>query len=179
MISLNVVFWGLVFLFGLIGATRGWGKEILVSFSVILAIFIASVLELFLPVIKTLVQSGDVTTVFWIRVGLLWLLVFFGYQAPNIPRIAATNRFARERLQDILLGACIGGINGYLVFGTFWYYLAVAKYPFNMVIPPVAGTPAGDAALQLFTILPPAWLGVPMVYFAVAIAFVFVLVVFI
>ena len=43
MIPLNTVFWGLVFLFGMIGALRGWAKEILVTSSVFLAMFIQQV----------------------------------------------------------------------------------------------------------------------------------------
>ena len=40
MISLVSAFWLFVIIFGLIGAMRGWAKELLVAFSVILAIFI-------------------------------------------------------------------------------------------------------------------------------------------
>jgi hypothetical protein len=49
MVGLNVVFWILVILFALIGMTRGWAKELLVTFSVILALFIIAVLEQFAP----------------------------------------------------------------------------------------------------------------------------------
>jgi hypothetical protein len=48
-----------------------------------------------------------------------------------------------------------------------------------MISPPIAGTPAGDAALQLYEMLPPTWLEAPVVYFAVFIAFAFVVIVFI
>jgi len=179
MISLTGVFWLIVSIFMLIGATRGWAKELIVSFAVILAVFVSTVFEVFLPAIKASLQAGDGTGLFWVRTALLIVLVFFGYQTPNLPKFAANNRFARDRLQDLLLGAFLGAINGYLVFGSLWFFLADAKYPFELVIAPVAGTPAGDAAIQLAAILPPVWMAPPVIYFAVAIAFIFVLVVFI
>ena len=45
MISILSAFWMFVILFGLIGAMRGWAKELLVVFSVILALFLIYVLE--------------------------------------------------------------------------------------------------------------------------------------
>ena len=48
-----------------------------------------------------------------------------------------------------------------------------------MIIPPQPGTDIGDAALEVIQVLPPSWLGVPAVYFAIAIAFAFVVIVFI
>ena len=107
--------------------------------------------------------------------------MFFGYQTPNIPRLAASGRFARDRLQDILLGIFLGAVNGYLVFGSLWFFMNDAAYPFPTVISaPDPVTAAGQAAIQLVKGLPPMWLGsTPAIYFAVGLCFVFVLVVFI
>lgn len=176
MVSLTFLFWLMVILFAIIGAMRGWAREMLVTFSVILAIFILTVLERFIPFIRDSITGG---AQFWFRAGVLTMLVFFGYQTPNLPKIAATGRFARERLQDILLGLFLGAINGYLIFGSTWSYLDAAKYPFSAISAPVAGSVMGDAAIKLLTLMPPIWLGTPAIYFAVAVAFVFVLVVFI
>ena len=55
MIGLNAIFWMFVILFGIIGAMRGWAKELLVTFSVILAMFILTVLENFVPVIGPMI----------------------------------------------------------------------------------------------------------------------------
>lgn len=176
MVSLTFLFWLMVVLFALIGAMRGWARELLVTFSVILAIFILTVLERFIPFVR---DSLTGESQFWFRAGILTLLVFFGYQTPNLPKIAATGRFVRERLQDVLLGLFLGAINGYLVFGTIWSYLNTAGYPFPAITAPAAGTAVGDAAIKLLALMPPTWLGTPAIYFAIAIAFVFVLVVFI
>jgi hypothetical protein len=52
MISLTVLFWVFIILFAIIGAMRGWSKELLVTFSVILALFLIEVLETYLSFYK-------------------------------------------------------------------------------------------------------------------------------
>jgi uncharacterized membrane protein required for colicin V production len=175
MISLNFTFWLLVILFGLIGMMRGWAKELLVSFSVILALAFNSLLMRYVPVIKALPSAE--TPLFWIRITIVITLVFFGYQTVGLPRFAS--KANREKLQDSLLGFVLGALNGFLVFGTVWFYLAEANYPFDYITAPIAGTPMGDAAISLIPILAPRLLGEPAIYFAVILCFIFVLVVFI
>jgi len=176
MVSLTFLFWMYVVLFAVIGAMRGWAKEMLVTFGVVLAIFIITVLERYIPFVRdSLVGPAR----FWLRFLVLVALVFFGYQGPNIPKLAAGNRFVRERLQDLLLGIFLGAVNGYLIFGTIWYYMHQAEYPFQIIAAPDPNTVMGQSALRLVSLLPPVWLGTPAIYFAVALCFVFVLVVFI
>ncbi|MCA1954123.1 MAG: hypothetical protein LDL12_03135 [Anaerolinea sp.] len=177
MMSLTVTFWMYVFTFAIIGAMRGWVKELLVVFSVILCLFLINVLDSFTPVFRVL--AGAPATLFWVKTILLLILTFFGYQTPNIPKIANTGKLARERLQDILLGFVLGAINGFFVFGTIWYFLDKANYPFPFIYPPMDGDPLAQSAYDMLPFLPPAWLGSPYIYFAVGLAFVFVLVVFI
>ena len=177
MLSLTVLFWVFVILFAIIGAMRGWAKEILVSFSVILALFLINLLETYVPMLKIDSELSS-TARLWIRVLILGLLTFFGYQSPNIRGLAGT-RFVREKFQDALLGFILGAINGYLIFGTLWYFFDYANYPYEFIIPPNPDTAAGQAALELLSKMPPAWLVPPWIYFAVAIAFLFVVVVFI
>jgi uncharacterized membrane protein required for colicin V production len=180
MISLNVMLFIFIILFGIIGAMRGWAKELLVVFSVILAMFVLTVLKSFVPFFKETFANGTPETVFWLQTTIMICLVFFGYQTPKIPRLAESDRFVRHFLQDTLLGFFIGAINGFLIFGSLWYFMHNAGYPFAFVTAPDAATDAGQAALRLVKVLPPAWLSTsPTVYFSVAIAFVLVLVVFI
>lgn len=180
MIGLTAIFWLFVLIFAIIGLMRGWARELLVSFSVILALFIISVIERFAPFIPaTLTSNGSTTPLFWLRTVILVALVFFGYQTPNLPKLAGTGKFARERLQDSLLGLFLGALNGYLIVGTIWWYLDQAGYPFPIVTAPVPGTDIGDSAVRMISMLPPTWMNTPVIYFAVAIAFVFILVVFI
>lgn len=175
--SISVTFWMFVVTFAIIGATRGWVKELMVMFSVILGIFLNNVLQEFTPIFRVLGNAPSM--LFWVKVAVIFGLAFFGYQSPNIPQIAASGKIGRDRLQDILLGFVIGGINGFLIFGTAWYFMAAAGYPFSIIRAPVAGDPIGDASLKMLAFLPPEWLVPPYIYFAVGLAFVFVLVVFI
>jgi uncharacterized membrane protein required for colicin V production len=175
MISLNFFFWLLVIFFGLIGMMRGWAKELLVSFSVVLALAFNRLLERYVPLVNSLPPDGS--AIFWIRIIIVVILVFFGYQTVGLPRFAG--KAAREKLQDSLLGFVLGAVNGYLIIGTAWFYLDQAKYPFDYITAPVAGTPMGDAALHLIPLLAPRLLGEPAIYFAVMLCFIFVLVVFI
>ncbi len=179
MVSLTFFFYAFVVLFAVIGAMRGWAKEMLVTFSGILAMFIIQVLETYVPVIRDSFATPGSPTQFWMRFIILLLLVFFGYQTPNLPKLGGS-RFAREKLQDTLLGVFLGALNGYFVVGTLWYFMAQAGYPFfKYILPPVPGTPMGDAAIQLLSFMAPRWLGIPTIYFAVGLAFIFVIVVFI
>lgn len=175
MVSLTFMFWLFIILFGIIGGMRGWAKELLVLFSVILTMALNTLLAKYVPIISTLDATSSAR--FWIRSIILIVLVFFGYQTVALPRFAT--KAAREKLQDILLGFILGSVNGYLVIGSIWFYLHEASYPFAYIQPPVKGTELGDAALALIPFLGPHLLGEPGIYFAVILAFVFVMVVFI
>ena len=179
MVSLIVIFWMFVILFAIIGAARGWARELLVTFSVVLALFLIFVLETNIGLVRRLVVEGEPTNRFWFRAVILILLVFFGYQTPNIRAIAGP-RFARERIQDVLLGLIIGALNGYLAVGSVWFFLHQAGYPFPNYFA-AAPTPAqADAITRMIGWMPPDWLMVtPWIYIAVGIAFLFVIVVFI
>jgi uncharacterized membrane protein required for colicin V production len=179
MIGLDALFWMFVILFSIIGALRGWAKEILVTFAAILSLFIISVLESFVPFIRDSLAVNPGAPIFWLRIGLMGALVFFGYQTPNIPKLAGSSKFLRDHFQDTLLGFFLGAINAYLFWGSIWYYLNEIRYSFEIIVPPVEGTAAFEAVEKLLPLLPPNWIGTPVIYFAVAIAFAFLLVVFI
>lgn len=175
MMSIVYVFWMYVILFAVIGALRGWAKELLVVFSVILALTTNHVLRRYIPMVSSLPE--DSPSLFWIRTMIVLTLVYFGYQTVvSIARLAS--RAARERLQDTLFGIVMGAINGYLIAGTILFYLHQANYPFTDVVSP----PQGEVLTQVQSLMnwmPPHLLGEPGVYFAVLICFIFVIVVFI
>jgi len=178
MVSLSFFFLFFVVIFGVIGMMRGWAKELLVIFSVILAIFVVSILESLVPgLLNSFTQAGT-QAYFWLRALILMVLVFFGYQTPNLPKLGGGAKFARERLQDSLLGFFLGAINGFLVVGTLWYYMHISGYPFpDIIIPPDPNNPFTNSAFRMLPWLAPNWLTGPVLYVSVALAFVFVLVV--
>ena len=176
MMSLVYVLWMYVVLFAVIGMLRGWAKELLVAFSVIVALTLNHVLRKYVPMVQQL--SDDSVSLFWVVSLVLLALVFFGYQTVAlIPHLQS--KATRERLQDALFGIIVGGINGYLISGSFLYYLAQTKYE---ALPNAVLAPTQDvaAALQsLMGYMPPHLLGEPAIYFAVILCFVFVIVVYI
>ncbi len=178
MVYLNFIFYCFVILFAVIGAMRGWAKEMLVTASAVLALFIITVLETYIKSISETFATPGSSGQFWMRVAIIILLTFFGYQTPNLPRLGG-DRFARERLQDSLLGIFLGALNGYLIVGSIWYFLSEANYQaLSYIIPPDPNSIPGQAAIKLLAWMAPAWLGVPFIYFAIALSFIFVIVVF-
>lgn len=176
MMSIVYVFWMYVILFGVIGAMRGWAKELLVAFSVILSLSLNHVLRKYIPLASELADTDP--SLFWVRTIILLVLVYFGYQTViSIPHLAS--RAARERLQDTLFGAFLGGLNGYLVAGSILYYIHVADYAFQKVIVKPTEPELLQAVNQMMLYMPPQLLGEPGIYFAIILAFVFVLVVYI
>jgi len=176
MMSLAVVFWMYVILFAIIGGMRGWAKEILVSFSVILALAFIALLEHYVPFIRDVLLPQQSPVLFWLRTIIVIMLVFFGYQTVNIQRISG--KVTRERLEHAILGIVIGAINGYLIAGTIWFYMSDAKYPFANIV----SEPTGNfltIANNMLRYMPPRLLGIPGIYFAVVVAFIFVIVVFV
>lgn len=175
MMSLPAVFWLLVLMFGIVGGFRGWAKEMLVLFSMVLALFLIYVLETYVPGVQSALASQEGGMQFVLRAILILLLAYFGYQTPNIPLAALGGKLAREKLQDWLLGSVLGMLNGYFIVGSLWYYLHIAQYPW----PDLVSAPAPDVVLNLVQFLPPKVIGSPpYIFFAIGAAFVFVIIVF-
>ena len=200
MISILSAFWMFIILFGLIGAMRGWAKELLVIFSVILALFLIYVLESYtafmVPFAEVLNRvenwtpgagfqslpvpvQDELKVQFWSRAAIVGILSFFGYQSPRLA--ALRDKARREKIQDVLLGAVLGMGSGFFIVGTLWWYMAAAQYPFSpSILPPQPGTEMGDAALNAIKYFPPVFASNQIgLFFSVVVAFMFVLVVFI
>jgi uncharacterized membrane protein required for colicin V production len=176
MMSIVYVFWMYVFLFAIIGWMRGWAKELLVAFSVILALALNHVIRRYVPIAANLPETDP--TLFYVRVIVLLVLVYFGYQTViSIPHLAAKGR--TEKLQDTLFGAFLGALNGYLVAGSVLYYIHIADYAVQKVITKPTDPELLAKVNQMMLYMPPQLLGEPGIYFAIILAFVFVLVVYI
>lgn len=178
MVPLETVFIGLVIFFGLVGMLRGWAKELLVTFAVILGRFIELVFWQYVPVVNTSLKSLADTNPrswFYIRLAIFVLIVCFGYATTKIS--AALGAKARkDKLQDGLLGFFLGLLNGFLVVGMVWGFMAEPKlnYAVWKITPPTS-----DFARSLVPYLPLGWLEGEALFVAVALAFAFVLVVFV
>ena len=176
MMSLVYVFWMYVLLFAFIGMLRGWARELLVSFSVILALALNHLLRRYIPIVEELPDNS--TSLFWVQSLIVAALVFFGYQTiALVPHLQS--KATRERLQDSLFGAILGAVNGYLIAGTILFYIVQTGYTvFPHVVMPPSGDVA-DAVNNMMAYMPPHMLGEPGIYFAVILCFIFVIVVYI
>lgn len=116
MVYLNFVFWCFVIIFAVIGAMRGWAKEMMVTASAILALFLITILETYVKGLSSSFAEPGSTAQFWMRTAIILALTFFGYQTPNLPRVGG-QRFARERFQDSLLGIFLGALMDTLSLG--------------------------------------------------------------
>lgn len=182
MMSIVYIFWMYVLLFGIIGAMRGWAKELMVIFSVITALAVNLLLETYFPLMRNLADPNNqapdaLKALFWIRTMILIALVYFGYQTVNISRFAP--KAARERLQDSLFGAVLGGVNGYLVAGSMLYYNHVSRYPYPNIISEAVEPAIVVSVQRMMDIMPPHFLGAPTIYFAVIIILIFIIIVYI
>ncbi|HQF71872.1 MAG TPA: CvpA family protein [Promineifilum sp.] len=152
MLSLNAAFWIMVLLFALVGAMRGWTKEIVVTSALILALF---TLNQFFPTVfgfigwdNNIVQTPEIRRwQFFILSSFVLILAFFGYQGPSLARSRAERLARRDNLQDKLLGFLVGALNGWLIVGSIWSFLEYraisasnwvrftpdVAYPFNTV----------------------------------------------
>ncbi len=199
MISLGTVFWLMVAFFSLIGTLRGWTKEIIATSGLVLSLFALNQFGGFL--ISLFGATSDVVdpalvdvTVrrqqFYILTAVHLMIAFFSYQGPAFAGRALGDRLrVRDSLQDKVLGALVGAVNGYLIVGTLWTFLEFhvgltgyerlldgIPYPFD------TGTlmrPGAESQLASLIEKLPLPLLAPYLPFLVVIVFLFVIVVMI
>ncbi len=172
MVPLDTALFAFVFLFALMGALRGWSKEMLVLFSVILALAMRLIFSEYVPIAREFFDRSPVEQ-FYLYTGLVILMTIGGYAGPAVSgRLAGVS--ARETLQDIMLGFIIGAINGFLIVGSIWYFLDAAGYGILGIAPP---PPESLAAALASKYLPPLWLSDAVLLTAFSFASVFVIIV--
>ncbi len=184
MLTFIAAFLVLVAVLAVIGSMRGWAKEMINTFGVILGLFLYDMLinqqivRQFLDQITTLNPTGGRQTVFFILAGIFLMIVFFAYLGPVAARASGgrLNVKARETLQDSLLGLILGAFNGYLVIGTLWYFLEITNYPFPPSI--MTRPPAGTLSADFVRYLPLVWL-TPYLKFLLPAAMLLVIIMFV
>ena len=134
MLSLTFIFWFFVLLFAVIGAMRGWAKKCWSRFAVILGLFIVIGAGEVCPA-DPRHADGRIPLLGPRRRSLpCW------YSSATRPRISrawpSRTALSGRHLQDVLLGIFLGGVNGYLIFGTLWFFMHDANYPFAYITPP-------------------------------------------
>jgi uncharacterized membrane protein required for colicin V production len=144
---------------GIVGFLRGWSKEIVATAGIILALFIQQQFQTVL--FDPLTTGATAEAKFYLYTILFLLITFFAYQTPaQASRLSAGRLYSRERRESVTertLGAVVGLFNGYLIFGSLWYWLDSFGYPFNpYFVAPAPGSPS--AQLVASGVLPLTWL---------------------
>jgi uncharacterized membrane protein required for colicin V production len=157
MIQLATVFWLAVLTFAMIGYLRGFDKELVAMAGILLSIFILVQFNSFFTTI-TEGAANPPRTLYLIQASVLLVVAFFAYQTPA-ERFAAlrrgeVKRSARDAFQNQVLGSLTGGMNGYLLFGTLWYFLHEKGYPLTAISAPLPES----ASAGLVDSLPLSWL---------------------
>jgi hypothetical protein len=153
MIQIGYFLWAMVILFAVVGFVRGSVKEMIALTGIILGLFIVE--QLGDVILTPFIGSAPLDQQFYVYAGLLLLITFAAYQTPARFDTGSGTRDAREGLQEGLLGATIGAVNAYLLFGSLWYYMDNLMYPLSPSIMAPAPT---SASAQLVNNLPMVWL---------------------
>lgn len=129
MLNLLNLFWILVIFFMVMGAIRGWAKEIVVTAGQILSLFILQQFSWLgfstfgLGTDPTIPDMGVLRNQFWVLVAIHLLITFFSYEGPSLTGFRKDKLSAKDNLQERLLGGILGGVNGYLLFGSLLSFL--------------------------------------------------------
>ncbi|NLX09860.1 MAG: hypothetical protein GXY36_09415 [Chloroflexi bacterium] len=152
MIQLSSFLWLMIILFAGIGFMRGWTKELVATAGIVLALFALKQLE---TLVIDPLTNGQQDSKFYLQATILILLAFFAYQTP--PETLSRRREVpqREGLQEGILGALIGAVNGYLLIGSLWWYMDNLEYPISPHVLPV--TP-GSPSANMVDALPLSWM---------------------
>lgn len=148
------VFLAVIAMFGAIGVVRGWQQELGVTTMLLLALFVISFI--FTTSVGDRLNSAlsgvgvsetqMVTIQALFAVGLLLIVTFISYQGVGLAYPGGK--------KNSLLSLAIGLINGYLLAGSLWYYLAKANWLGANIVPDFS------QFYQFFSqILPPAIFG--------------------
>jgi hypothetical protein len=178
MIELSAVLVMMSIFFAIIGFLRGWNKEIVSTAGIVLGLFALFQFDTLLR--GTLLANVSRDQVFYVQTGIFVAIVFFAYQTRSIMGNEIGRRGeGRDNLQESILGMLLGALNGYLIWGSIWYFMDINEYP---LAPSVIAPSPGSASAATQNILPLVLLGGgpggngDMLAVAVIILFVFVLI---
>ncbi len=135
---------------GAIGYMRGYTKELVATSGIVLALF---TLKQFETLLIDPLTDGRPDSKFYLQATILLLFAFFAYQTPGETFAGIRER---ETVQEGILGLLVGAFNGYLLFGSLWWYMDNVGYPFSPhIIQPV--DPDSTSAI-VTDLLPLTWM---------------------
>lgn len=153
MIQLSAFLWGMAIVFGIIGFSRGLSRELVSLAGIVLALF---ALFQFDRLLRDILLANVPTQQKFVIQSIIFLgIVFFAYQSRAVGRRVQMGPGGRDSLQSTVLGALVGILNGYLIWGTVWYFMDINGYPLSpFIAPPAVGSPSAET----LSTLPLYWL---------------------
>lgn len=153
MMQLTVLLGAMCLFFSYIGFTRGWNKEIISTSGIILGLF---ALFEFDDVLVDLLANIPADQRFVVRAIIFGGIVYFAYHTRAListdrTRSRGGSSDGRDNLQASALGGIVGFINGYLIWGSMWYFMHITNYPLS---PYISAPPAGSASANFVESLP-------------------------
>ena len=143
MMELSAILLMMAIFFALIGFLRGWNREIVSTAGIVLGLFALFQFDTLLR--GTLLANVSRDQVFYVQVGLFIVVIFFAYQTRSVMGADLTRREGRDNLQESVLGGLLGFLNGYLIWGSIWYFMDINEYPLApYVIAPAPGSPSAQ-----------------------------------
>jgi hypothetical protein len=142
MIQLATVMWALAAFFAINGWSRGWNKELISTAGIILGLFALFQFDGLLR--GQLLVNTSPATIFFVQSAIFVVIVFFAYQTRALigdeARRRGGDRDGRDSLQESVLGAVLGFVNGWLIWGSLWYFMDINRYPIQDIVQPAAGS---------------------------------------
>lgn len=147
MLELITLIWISVAFFAFMGFQRGWTKEVISMSGIILGLFALHQFDF--AIRSQLLAEFTSDQRFYFQLAIFLSIVFFAYQTRALVGAEAniaTGGDGRDALQTKVLGALVGGINGYLISGSVWYFIhinssASGQYPLDpYIVAPAAGS---------------------------------------
>jgi hypothetical protein len=144
-----------VIFFAVMGYLRGFYKEFVGFISILLTLFI---MIRFFWILDLFIGGISAGARYIVEALFLIVMTFFAYQ--QAPTTFAPSYYSRglpgvDSWQTRILGALLGGFNGYLVIGSLWYMMDQLEYPLH---PLFAQPLVGSASADFVGNLPMVWL---------------------
>jgi hypothetical protein len=164
MVEIQQLFLILIAVMGVIGMVRGFLKELGVTLVLIATLF---ALDRLIPIVNNFINNGGFgflslgpvpetqstsDLLFVVFSAIMVGATYVAYQGETL----AYEGSNPKGIVGALLGFLIGAVNGYLLFGTFWWLANFYQYPFGLVAQPL---PPGAQEFVASGLLPLELLG--------------------
>lgn len=118
--------------FGMMGALRGWAKELVAAAGLVLSLF---AIKTFGPFVLNVVGLAEATLAnpidpnqiyrrqFWVLSAIHLFIAFVSYEGPTLSNNVGSRLKRSDSVQDKLLGWIFGTLNGWLIIGTLYSFL--------------------------------------------------------